>query len=174
MTEPLDLDATGQAELVRKGEVKPQELVEAAIARAEALDPQLNAVILPRYDEARGTAAGELPNGPFRGVPFLLKDLGANFAGWPNYNGMQALKDAGWTTPGWAGVRSSVDTAVSDAEGVAQIEHSYDVEWRVTTIATTACMLDVEMKVTWVEAKVTDAKALTLATRRYNWGNALC
>ncbi|MBW2447388.1 MAG: amidase [Deltaproteobacteria bacterium] len=99
MTEPLDLDATGQAELVRKGEVKPQELVDAAIARAEAVNPQLNAVILPRYDEARGAAAGELPNGPFRGVPFLLKDLGANFAGWPNYNGMQALKDADWKTP---------------------------------------------------------------------------
>jgi len=99
MTEPLDLDATGQAELVRRTEVKPQELVEAAIARAEKLDPQLNAVILPRYDEARGKAAGDLPDGPFRGVPFLLKDLGANFAGWPNHNGMRALKKAGWTTP---------------------------------------------------------------------------
>lgn len=100
MTEPLDLDATGQAELVRSGQVKPQELVDAAIARAEALDPQLNAVILPRYDEARGLAADpSLPEGPFRGVPFLLKDLGANFAGWPNHNGMRALKEAGWTTP---------------------------------------------------------------------------
>jgi len=99
MTEPLDLDATGQAELVRHGEAKPQELVEAAIARAEARNPELNAVILPRYDEARAAAAGELPDGPFRGVPFFLKDLGANFAGWPNHNGMRALKDAGWTTP---------------------------------------------------------------------------
>jgi len=98
-TDALDLDATGQAELVRRGERKPQELVEAAIARAEARNPRLNAIILPRYDEARGAAAGELPTGPFRGVPFLLKDLGANFAGWPNHNGMQALKDAGWTTP---------------------------------------------------------------------------
>jgi amidase len=98
MTEALDLDATGQAELVRRGEVKPAELVEAAIARAEKL-AQLNAVILPRYDEARARAAGTLPEGPFRGVPFLLKDLGANFAGWPNHNGMRALKDAGWTTP---------------------------------------------------------------------------
>ena len=99
MTQPLDLDATAQAELVRSGEVKPQELVDAAIERAERLDEDLNAVILPRYEEARGTAAGELPDGPFRGVPFLLKDLGANFAGWPNHNGMQTLKDAGWTTP---------------------------------------------------------------------------
>jgi len=98
MTEPLDLDATGQAELVRRGEVEPAELVEAAIARAEKL-AELNAVILPRYGEARERAAGVLPEGPFRGVPFLLKDLGANFAGWPNHNGMRALKEAGWTTP---------------------------------------------------------------------------
>jgi amidase len=100
MTDALDFDATGQAELVRSGQVKPQELVDAAIARAETLDPQLNAVILPRYDEARGRAADpHLPEGPFRGVPFLLKDLGANFAGWPNHNGMRALKEAGWTSP---------------------------------------------------------------------------
>jgi amidase len=96
---PLDLDATDQAELVRRGEVKPAELVEAAIARAEAVNPRLNAIILPKYEEARGDAVEELPDGPFRGVPFLLKDLGANFAGWPNHNGMQALKDAGWKTP---------------------------------------------------------------------------
>jgi len=95
----LDRDATAQAEAVRAGEVKPQELVDAAIARAERLDPKLNAVILPRYEEARGRAADPtLPDGPFRGVPFLLKDLGANLAGWPGHNGMRALKEAGWTT----------------------------------------------------------------------------
>jgi amidase len=53
MTEPASLDATGQAELVRKGEVTPSELVEAAIVRIEKLNPQLNAVITPLFEKAR-------------------------------------------------------------------------------------------------------------------------
>lgn len=69
------LDATSQAELVRKKEVKASELVDAAIARSERLNPQLNAVVTPLYDEARKAAQGEIPNGPFAGVPFLVKDL---------------------------------------------------------------------------------------------------
>ncbi|MBC7247453.1 MAG: amidase [Actinobacteria bacterium] len=69
------LDATAQAELVRKKEVKPIELVEAAIERVERLNPQLNAVITPMYEQARKEAQGKLPEGPFTGVPFLLKDL---------------------------------------------------------------------------------------------------
>ena len=60
------LDATAQAELVRKKEVKPVELVDAAIERIERLNPELNAVILPMYDEARKAAEGDLPDGPFR------------------------------------------------------------------------------------------------------------
>ena len=75
------LDATAQAELVRNNEVQPIELVEAAIARIEQLNPALNAVITPMYDLARTAAAEELPAGPFTGVPFLLKDLLASFAG---------------------------------------------------------------------------------------------
>ncbi|RJP33821.1 MAG: amidase [Actinobacteria bacterium] len=75
------LDATAQAELVRSKEVKPIELVEAAIERIERLNPQLNAVITPMYDLAREGAAGELPRGPFTGVPFLLKDLMAAYGG---------------------------------------------------------------------------------------------
>jgi amidase len=76
------LDATAQAELVRRKQVKPIELVEAAIARIERLNPQLNAVILPLYDDARRAAsAGNLPDGPFRGVPYLIKDLLASYAG---------------------------------------------------------------------------------------------
>jgi amidase len=77
------LDATAQAELVRTKEVSPTELVDAAITRMEKLNPQLNAVIHELYDRARGEAAGELPDGPFRGVPMLLKDLGAELAGTP-------------------------------------------------------------------------------------------
>jgi amidase len=77
------LDATGQAELVRRGEVSPAELVDGAIARIEKLNPELNAVIHPLFERARGEAAGPSGDGPFRGVPFLLKDLGAELAGTP-------------------------------------------------------------------------------------------
>lgn len=74
-------DATAQAELVRQKEVKPIELVEAAIERIQRLNPILNAVVTPMYDLAREDAAGKLPDGPFTGVPFLLKDLIAEYAG---------------------------------------------------------------------------------------------
>jgi amidase len=77
------LDATGQADLVRTGQASPTELVEAAIARIEKLNPELNAVIHPLFERARAEAAGSLPDGPFRGVPILLKDLGAELAGTP-------------------------------------------------------------------------------------------
>jgi amidase len=82
------LDATGQAELVRTKEISPAELVDAAIGRMEQLNPELNAVIHELFDRARGEAAGELPDGPFRGVPFLLKDLGAELAGTPFNEGL--------------------------------------------------------------------------------------
>ncbi len=97
--ELAELDATGQAELVRSGEADPAELVAAAIERIEALNPTLNAVIHPLYEEAEATAANELPDGPLRGVPFLLKDIGAAFAGQPLHLGMRALKEAGFTAP---------------------------------------------------------------------------
>ena len=82
------MDATAQAELVRSKEVSPAELVDAAIARMERLNPELNAIIHELYDRARDEASGELPDGPFRGVPFLLKDLGAELAGTPFNEGM--------------------------------------------------------------------------------------
>ena len=75
------LDATAQAELVRNKEVQPIELVEAAIERIDRLNPSLNAVITPMYDEARQQVTGKLPDGPFKGVPFLLKDFIASWAG---------------------------------------------------------------------------------------------
>ncbi len=93
------LDATAQAELVRKGEASPLELVDAAIERIEASNGELNAVIHKLYDEGREAASGELPDGPFKGVPFLLKDLGAAFAGQPLHMGMQYLKDADFRSP---------------------------------------------------------------------------
>jgi len=70
------LDATAQADLVRKGDVSAVELVEAAVSRIEKVNPELNAVITPLFDKARAQAGGKLEPGPFRGVPFLLKDLG--------------------------------------------------------------------------------------------------
>ena len=87
------LDATDQADLVRGGQVTPVELLDAAVQRIEAIDPALNAVIIRWFDEARAAAAGPLPDGPFRGVPTLLKDLWAHYAGQPLTNGCQALKD---------------------------------------------------------------------------------
>ena len=82
------LDATGQAELVRQNEVSASELVADAITRIEKLNPQLNAVIHELFDRAVAEAAGPLPDGPFRGVPFLLKDLGAELAGTPFSEGL--------------------------------------------------------------------------------------
>src|SRR3954465_1558814 len=93
MTDSTWLDATAQAELVRSGDASPKELVEAAIARIEALNPQLDAVIRPRFDAARAEAAGDVPDGPFRGVPLLLKDLGAHVAGEPTAHGLRALHE---------------------------------------------------------------------------------
>lgn len=75
------MDATAQAELVRRRQVKPIELVDAAIDRIQRLNPTLNAVITPMYEEARAIAKGKLPDGPFTGVPFLLKDLLASYEG---------------------------------------------------------------------------------------------
>ncbi len=92
------LDAVAQAELVGRGELSPLELVEAAIVRLEKLNPKLNAVIHPALDRAREWAASsDLPTGPFRGVPILMKDIGGQEAGAPNHCGMRFLKDAGWT-----------------------------------------------------------------------------
>jgi len=92
------LDGTAQAELVRAGEVTPSELVDAALRRVEALNPQLNAVIHDLSERAVDAATNSsLPDGPFRGVPFLLKDAVAHSAGDPYHCGMRALKDAGWT-----------------------------------------------------------------------------
>lgn len=91
------LDATAQAELVRKGDVTPTELVESAIARIDKVNPQLNAVIHRLDDKAtRAAADPALPDGPFRGVPFLVKDVVCHTAGDPYHCGMQVLKDLDW------------------------------------------------------------------------------
>lgn len=83
MREYADYDGLGLAALVRKGEVTAAELLEAAIERIERHNGVLNAVTFKAYDEARTTAASALPDGPFKGVPFLIKDLGLRVKGWP-------------------------------------------------------------------------------------------
>jgi amidase len=89
-------DATAQAELVRRGEVSPKELAEAAIARIEAVNPQLDAVIRTRFDAALLEADGDLPDGPFRGVPILYKDLGCTVAGEPTAFGLGPMRAVAW------------------------------------------------------------------------------
>jgi amidase len=91
------LDATAQAELVRKGDATPLDLVDAAIARIEAVNAKINAVITPLFEKARAQAkSSDLPDGPFRGVPFLLKDLICQSEGDPFHSGMRFLRDLGW------------------------------------------------------------------------------
>ncbi|MGK2932299.1 MAG: amidase [Solirubrobacterales bacterium] len=93
------LDATGQAALVASGEASPAELADIAVARAEEINPEINAIISPLYEEGKALAAGDLPDGPFRGVPFLFKDLGAGLAGQPFHMGNKVLKEIGFTVP---------------------------------------------------------------------------
>jgi len=93
------LDATAQADLVAKGDVSPIELVEAAIERAERYDSKLNALTYRWFDAARQLAtSSDLPEGPFRGVPYLLKDLYAAEAGKPLSNGSKAYKEANYVS----------------------------------------------------------------------------
>ncbi len=98
MTALAALDATAQAELVRTGAASPAELVDDAISRIEKLNPELNAVVFERFDRARAEVAGGLPDGPLRGVPFLLKDLACPMAGERISDGMQAAKDAAFVS----------------------------------------------------------------------------
>jgi len=96
MTDLAQLDATAQAKLVRDGEVSPLELVDAAINRIEKLNGELNAVIHPLFDQARARARGDLPEGPFRGVPIVFKDLLAAVEGDPDHEGMRFVKGASY------------------------------------------------------------------------------
>lgn len=86
-------DATALAERVRRKEVHPTELVDAAISAIEKVNPTLNAVVHRTYDQARAAAKGELPDGPFRGVPFVVKDLDGWLAGEPYTQSCRMSKD---------------------------------------------------------------------------------
>jgi amidase len=86
-------DALGMAELVRNKKLSPAELCEEAIKRIEERNPLLNAVVTKMYDQARKTIAGNLNDGPFKGVPFLLKDLSQPYAGVPMTKGCRGYKN---------------------------------------------------------------------------------
>jgi len=87
-------DATGLADLVRRRQVTPTELLEAAIERVQARNGAVNAVTMPLYDYARAAIAAGLPDGPFTGVPFLMKDLTAAIAGVPMTRSSRFFADA--------------------------------------------------------------------------------
>ena len=90
------VDATELAARVRAGEITPRELVEAAIAGIEETDPPLNFMVHSRFEEAITEADGALPDGPFRGVPTVLKDLGQGLmAGQPTYAGSAVIRALG-------------------------------------------------------------------------------
>ncbi len=86
-------DGLGLAELVARGDVKPEELLEAALTRMAQRDPALNAVVIPMAREARAAIAAGLPAGPFRGVPYLIKDLYADVNGVRMTNGCRLFSD---------------------------------------------------------------------------------
>ena len=103
-------DALGLADLVRRRQVSPTELLEAAMERVEARNPAVNAVVMKLYDLARQTIADGLPDGPFSGVPYLVKDLTAFVAGVPMARGSRFFAD---TPP-----------ATADSEHVARLKRA--------------------------------------------------
>lgn len=95
--EILELDAVGQAELVRNGDVQPIELVDASIDQIQRLNPHLNAVITPLFEKARNYAQSDsLSDRPFGGVPLLLKDFFCETKGDPYFAGMRFLHNQQW------------------------------------------------------------------------------
>jgi Asp-tRNA(Asn)/Glu-tRNA(Gln) amidotransferase A subunit family amidase len=88
-----EYDALGLAALVQEGEVTPSALLDAAQERTEKRNPRLNAIVMPLLEHARAAIAAGLPEGPFRGVPFLLKDLHASLPGVRTTYGSQLFHD---------------------------------------------------------------------------------
>ena len=124
-------DALGLADLVRRREVEPAALLDRAIARTEAVNGKINAVVLKHYDLARAQIAEGLPQGPFRGVPFLLKDLGAALAGTVMTQGSRAFADDVW--PGDATV-----TRRAKAAGLVIFGKTATPEFGLTTTTESA------------------------------------
>lgn len=108
-----DLDATATVELIASGQASAAEVVDAAIARVEEFNPQLNAVIHERFDRARKEAANPVA-GPLSGVPIVVKDLDGWLAGEPWHGGIQFLKDNDFRPP----VTSALFRRMQDAGAV--------------------------------------------------------
>jgi amidase len=89
----VESDALRLAELVKQKEVTPAELTETAISLIETLDPKLNAVVIRDFERARARAAQNPPNGPFAGVPYLLKNIGSGCEGLPVTNSLPFRRD---------------------------------------------------------------------------------
>ncbi|MCS5636564.1 MAG: amidase [Myxococcota bacterium] len=87
-------DGVGLAELVSRKEVSAGELLDEAVRRMDAVNPALNAVVIPMVEEAKATLEAGLPEGPLRGVPFLLKDLAVLYAGVPTTHGCRLFADS--------------------------------------------------------------------------------
>ncbi|WP_448955531.1 amidase [Labrys neptuniae] len=87
------MDLIEQADLIRSGEATAGELVEAAIARIEAVEPEVNALVLKLYDAGRAEAAAAPKTTPFAGVPFLVKDLYCHMAGIPTTGASRLTRD---------------------------------------------------------------------------------
>lgn len=109
VTDYADVDATELARRVRAKEVTPTELAESAIAAIEQVNPQLNAVVHPMYEAARIAAMGELPDGPFRGVPMVVKDFDGFVKGVPFTASTRFME--GWTP-------------TEDSEAIARLRRS--------------------------------------------------
>lgn len=99
VSELWKLDACGQADLLRKREVTPAELVQTAIARIEQLNPRVNAVVTRLFDRALAQVSRGIPAGPFGGVPMLLKDFLCETAGDSYYEGSRFLRGLDWHSP---------------------------------------------------------------------------
>ena len=93
------LDSYGLAEVIRSGDISPVEAVQASVDRIEKLDGELNAVVTERFERALDDAAGDIPDGPFKGVPFILKDLWTSSADEPMHLGNKALKEINYVSP---------------------------------------------------------------------------
>lgn len=92
-----DWDAVAMAAEVAKGAVSPAELLDEALARVAARNPALNAVVLMQEAKARAAIAAGLPEGPLKGVPFLIKDLGCEAVDFPSHNGSRLLANTAYT-----------------------------------------------------------------------------
>lgn len=126
-------DGVSLSELVRKGDVTPRELVEAAITRIERHNPTLNAIVFKGYEDARRQAAGKLPDGPYRGVPFLIKDLAMPVAGWPRTSGSKYTRD-------FIDVRDGGLTARYRASGVVLLGKTNTPEYGITGTTESAAL----------------------------------